>query len=336
MPPAAWKVWTALGLVYVFWGSTYLAIVYVVESLPSLLSASVRFAVAGALVLLYLLVRRGRSALRASRRQVGASMGIGVLLLLGGNGLVTIAEERELPSSLAALLIAAVPLWVVVLRAMNRDRPALRTVLGVTVGFAGVAVLLLPGARPEGVALVPAVMVVVASVSWSVGSYVATRVSLPDDKLLNLVLQMTGGSLGLVVAGALRGESFDPSEITATSVSALAYLVVFGSLVAFSAYSWLLGVAPVSLVSTYAYVNPVVAVLLGALIAGEAVGPITVLGGLITVVAVAIVVAEDGRQKRVDAAEGKHPGERQDARPGPASPAYEPVERQSRARSDCT
>ena len=329
MPPAAWKVWTALGLVYVFWGSTYLAIVYVVESLPSLLSASVRFAVAGALVLLYLLVRRGRSALHATWRQVGASMGVGVLLLLGGNGLVTIAEERELPSSLAALLIAAVPLWVVVLRALNRDRPAFRTVLGVTIGFAGVAVLLLPGARPEGVALVPAVMVVVASLSWSIGSYVATRVSLPPDKLLNLVLQITGGSIGLALSGLLRGETFDPAEVTATSVSALAYLVVFGSLVAFSAYSWLLGVAPVSLVSTYAYVNPVVAVLLGALIAGEAVGPITVLGGLITVVAVAIVVAEDGRQKRVDTAQ-------QDAGPGPAPPAYEPVERQSRERSDCT
>ncbi len=335
MPPAAWKVWTALGLVYIFWGSTYLAIVYVVESLPSLLSASVRFAVAGALVLLYLLVRRGRSALRASRRQVGASMGIGVLLLLGGNGLVTIAEERELPSSLAALLIAAVPLWVVVLRALNRDRPAFRTVLGVTIGFAGVAVLLLPGARPEGVALVPAVMVVLASLSWSVGSYVATRVNLPEDTLVNLVLQMTGGSLGLALAGALRGESFDPSEVTATSVSALGYLVVFGSLVAFSAYSWLLGVAPVSLVSTYAYVNPVVAVLLGALIAGEAVGPVTVLGGLITVVAVAIVVAEDGRHKRVDADVGTHYAHGQDAGPG-LPPAYEPVERQSRLRSDCT
>ena len=336
MSPAAWKVWTALGLVYVFWGSTYLAIVYVVESLPSLLSASVRFAVAGLLVLLYLLVRRGSSALRATRRQVGASMGIGVLLLLGGNGLVTIAEERDLPSSLAALLIAAVPLWVVVLRATNGDRPAGRTVLGVTIGFAGVAVLLLPGARPEGVALVPAVMVVLASLSWSIGSFVATRVDLPGDKLLNLVLQMTGGSLGLALAGALRGESFEPSEVTATSVSALAYLVVFGSLVAFSAYSWLLGVAPVSLVSTYAYVNPVVAVLLGAAIAGEAVGPITVLGGLITVVAVAIVVAEDGRQKRVDAAVGKQHAEGQDTGPAPARPAYEPVERQSRLRSDCT
>ena len=334
MPPATWKVWTALGLVYVFWGSTYLAIVYVVESLPSLLSASVRFAVAGALVLLYLLVRRGRSALRATRRQVAASMGIGVLLLLGGNGLVTIAEERELPSSLAALLIAAVPLWVVVLRALNRDRPAFRTVLGVTIGFAGVAVLLLPGARPDGVALVPAVMVVVASLSWSVGSYVATRVSLPDDALLNLVLQMTGGSLGLALAGALRGETFDPADVTATSVSALAYLVVFGSLVAFSAYSWLLGVAPVSLVSTYAYVNPVVAVLLGAIVAGEAVGPITVLGGLITVLAVAIVVAEDGRQKRADAAADRVEG--QAAGPGPAPPAYEPVERHSRLRSDVT
>ncbi len=299
MPPPAWKVWTALGLVYVFWGSTYLAISYAVETLPPLLSAGLRFAVAGALLAAYLAVRRGRSSFRATRQQLLGAAAVGVLLLLGGNGLVTLAEQRELPSGLAALLIAAVPLWVVLLRAGGGDRPAGRTLLGVAIGFAGVALLLLPGARPQGVPLLPAVLVVGAGVLWSIGSYAATRLDLPADPLLTTVVQMLGGSVALAAAGLLRGESPAPAEVSATSVLALAYLVVFGSLVAFTAYSWLLGVAPVSQVSTYAYVNPVVAVLLGAVIAGEAVEGVTVLGGAVTVLAVAVVVSEEGRRRRV-------------------------------------
>lgn len=298
MAPPVWKVWTALGLVYVFWGSTYLAISYVVKTLPPLLSASLRFAVAGALLTAYLAVRRGRSSFRATRRQLIGAAAVGVLLLLGGNGLVTIAEQRELPSGLAALLIAAVPLWVVLLRVAGGDRPAPRTLLGVAIGFAGVALLLLPGARPDGVPLLPAVLVVGAGVLWSIGSYAATRLELPTDPLLTTVVQMLGGSASLAAAGLLRGESPTPAEVSGTSVLALAYLVVFGSLVAFTAYSWLLGVAPVSQVSTYAYVNPVVAVLLGAVIAGEAVEAVTLLGGAVTVLAVAVVVSEEGRRRR--------------------------------------
>ena len=298
MAPPVWKVWTALGLVYVFWGSTYLAISYVVETLPPLLSASLRFAVAGALLAAYLAVRRGRSSFRATRRQLLGAAAVGVLLLLGGNGLVTIAEQRELPSGLAALLIAAVPLWVVLLRAAGGDRPAGRTLLGVAIGFAGVALLLLPGARPDGVPLLPAVLVVGAGALWSIGSYAATRLELPTDPLFTTVVQMLGGSASLAAAGLLRGESPTPAEVSGTSVLALVYLVVFGSLVAFTAYSWLLGVAPVSQVSTYAYVNPLVAVLLGAVIAGEAVEAVTVLGGAVTVLAVAVVVSEEGRRRR--------------------------------------
>ena len=146
MTPPVWQVWTALGLVYVVWGSTYLAIAYVVDTLPALLSAGLRFAVAGLLLAAYLRLRRGRSAFRATRREALGAVGVGALLLLGGNGLVTLAEERDLPSGLTALLVAAVPLWVVLLRSASGDRPAARTLLGVVLGFAGVAVLLLPGA----------------------------------------------------------------------------------------------------------------------------------------------------------------------------------------------
>lgn len=297
MAPPVWQVWTALGLVYVLWGSTYLAIAYVVQTLPPLLSASLRFGVAALLLAAYLGVRRGRTAFRATRRQLLGAGGVGVLLLLGGNGLVTLAEQRGLPSGLAALLIAAVPLWVALLRAGTGDRPAGRTVLGVAIGFGGVALLLLPGARPEGVAVLPAVLVVVAGLLWSVGSFAATRWELPADKLWTAVVQMLGGGLSLAIAGLLRGESVTAAEASGVSLFALAYLTVFGSIVAFTAYSWLLGVAPVSQVSTYAYVNPVVAVLLGAVIAGEVVQGVTLVGGAVTVLAVAVVVSTEGRRR---------------------------------------
>ncbi len=296
--PKVWQVWTALGLVYVVWGSTYLAIAYVVQTLPPLLSAGVRYGVAGLLLAGYLALRRGRRGFRATRRQVAGAGVVGVLLLLGGNGLVTLAEQQELPSSLAALLVAAVPLWVALLRAGTGDRPAGRTLVGVAIGFAGVALLLLPGARPEGVALLPALLVVCSSLLWSLGSFAATRLDSPADALLTTVVQMLAGSAALALAGGLRGEDATPVEVSAVSLLALAYLTVFGSIVAFTAYSWLLGVAPVSQVSTYAYVNPVVAVLLGALIAGEAVSRLTVVGGLVTVLAVAVVVSEEGRRRR--------------------------------------
>lgn len=322
--PPTWKIWTALGLVYVLWGSTYLAIRYVVETLPPMLSAAGRFGVAGLLLAGYLAVRRGRTGFRATGRQLLNAAVVGLLLLAGGNGLVTIAEERGLPSGLTALLVAVIPLWVVLLRAGTGDRPAGRTVLGVAVGFVGVAVLLLPGSRPEGVALLPAAMVVFGSFLWSLGSFGATRVSLPPDPLMTTIAQMAGGALGLLLGGAVAGERLHLAEVSAVSWIAWGYLVLFGSIVAFTAYSWLLGVAPVSQVSTYAYVNPVVAVLLGALVAGEEVGPATLLGGAVTVLAVAIVVSEEGRRRRAAAV------------PKPADAPYVPEDRQGRVRRSRT
>jgi len=313
--PAPWRTWTALGLVYVVWGSTYLAIRYVVESLPPLLTASARFLVASALVIAYLLVRRGLTAFRATPRELANAAVIGLLLLLGGNGGVTLAEQAHLPSGLAALLVAGVPLWVVLLRVAADDRPAGRTVLGVALGFAGLAVLLMPGARPAGVALGPVLLVLGSSLMWALGSFVASRVALPADPLLTTVAQMLGGAVGLAVAGAVRRESPSVSGVRTSSVLAFAYLVVFGSIVAFTAYSWLLGNAPISWVSTYAYVNPVVAVLLGAVFVGEQVTGTTLVGGLVTVAAVGVVVAEEGRRRRS---------------------GQMPVERQGRARSSAT
>ncbi len=298
MTTAAWRTWTALGLVYVVWGSTYLAIRYVVDSLPALLTASARFLVASALVVVFLLLRRGLAAFRSTPRQLVNAAAIGVLLLCGGNGGVTLAEQAHLPSGLAALLVAGVPLWVVVLRATGRDRPTPVTVAGVLLGFVGLAVLLLPGARPDGVRLGAVLLVIGSSVLWAVGSWTASRVSLPADPLVTTVVEMLGGAVALAALGFARGESARLTDVRTPSVLAFAYLVVFGSIVAFTAYSWLLGHAPISWVSTYAYVNPVVAVLLGAAFVGERVTSTTLVGGGVTLLAVAVVVAEEGRRRR--------------------------------------
>jgi drug/metabolite transporter (DMT)-like permease len=297
-PPG--KVWTALGIVYVVWGSTYLAIRYVVESMPPLLSAGARFATAALLLATYVVVRRGVQGLVASGKQYVNAAVVGLLLLLGGNGGVTIAEERGLPSGLTALIIAAVPLWVVLLRMLDRDRPAARTLIGVAIGFVGLAVLLRPGARPEDVSAGSAAIVLLSSLLWAVGSYYATRADLPAEPLVASVGEMAAGAIGLGIIGALKGESLEVGDVHLSSVVALVYLVLFGSIVAFTAYSWLLGVAPVSKVSTYAYVNPVVAVVLGALFVGEVVTGTAVIGGAITVLAVAVVVSEEGRRRRAE------------------------------------
>jgi drug/metabolite transporter (DMT)-like permease len=307
----AWKVWTALWLVYVLWGSTYLAIAYVVETVPPLLGMGLRFGAAALLLAGFVAVRRGPSALRVTRRQARTAAVVGLLLLLGGNGGVALAESQGLPSGLAALLVAVIPLWVVLLRWLARDRPSGLTVTGVVVGLAGLAVLLLPGARPSGVALAAVVTVLVGSLLWSVGSFYATRAELPADGLTATALEMAAGCVGLVVVGLARGERLDVEAVEPSGWIALAYLVVFGSLVAYTAYSWLLTVAPVSQVSTYAYVNPVVAVALGAALRDEAVTALTLLGGGITLVAVAVVVREEGRRRaaqRAAAAPAGDPG----------------------------
>jgi drug/metabolite transporter (DMT)-like permease len=291
VPP--WKTWTALGLVYVVWGSTYLAIAYAVESFPPLLAGCLRFTAASVLLLAFLLVRR-RRALRATRRQWLGAAGIGLLLLLCGNGGVTVAEERGLPSGLAALLVAGVPLYVALFRALSRDRPSVRTVAGVLIGFVGLGVLLLPGTRPSGVSFVPAGLVLAGSFCWAFGSVLSTRIDLPADPLVTTLAEMVGGSVGFLVAGLVKGERLPTAGIETSSVLGLAYLVVFGSIIAFTAYSWLLANAPVSTVATYAYVNPVVAVLLGAVFRGENLTVTSVIGGLVTVVAVVVVVSQEG------------------------------------------
>lgn len=289
-------IWTALGLVYVIWGSTYLAIAITVQTLPPLLSAGLRFLVAGGVLMAWIALRRG---VRVGREQLLGSSIVGLLLLVGGNGFVVLAE-RTVPSGLTALIIASVPLWIVLLRRLAGERVHPSTFAGVAVGFGGVAFLVIPRGSSGEVDPVGLAMLLVATTSWALGTFLAPRLRMPRDGLLSTALQQLAGGAVLVLAGAAVGElaHLDAAAYSRDSLFALGYLVVFGSLVAFTAYSWLLQHAPVSLVATYAYVNPVVAVLLGALFLAEPITPSILAGAAIIVAAVAFIVTREGARQR--------------------------------------
>jgi drug/metabolite transporter (DMT)-like permease len=291
----AWKLWGALWIVYLVWGSTYLAIRVMVETVPPLLGAGVRFAVAGGLLLAALSLRR---SIRPTRAQLLSALLVG-LLLPGANAVVTVAEQ-EVPSGLAALLIASVPLWVILMRRAARE-PVSRAAFGaVLVGFAGVALLLRPGEQSGEATVLGLAACVGAAVMWASGSFASPRLRLPGDPLVSTGWQMLLGGLVILVAGLAAGEApeVDPGAFSVRSLVALGYLVVFGSWIAFTAYAWLLQNAPISKVSTYAYVNPVVAIVLGWLILDEVVTPVTIVGATIIVVSVALVVRIESARRR--------------------------------------
>ncbi len=297
----SWLVWVALWTVYVVWGSTYLAIRITVETLPPLLTAGVRFLVAGSIVLGIIRWRKGRDAIRLTRAELLSCCLIGGGLLMGGNGLVVLAEQ-EVPSSLAALLIAAVPLWVVLWRTVTGDRVQGGTLIGVAVGFVGVAILVLPGDRPNGASLMGLGMVILASLIWATSSFMSPRVQLPRDPFLSTGVQMLFGAGWLFFFGLIGGEAsgIDVSTFSTRSILALVYLVVFGSLFAFTAYVWLLQNAPISKVATYAYVNPVIAIFLGWAVLSERLTGSMMIGATVIVTAVAFIVTKEGRAKRPD------------------------------------
>ncbi len=201
------RVWVALWTVYLVWGSTYLAIRYVVETMPVLLSAGVRFFVAGALFALWLVARRGWGAMRFTRAELAGCAFVGVALLLGGNGLVSVGEDQGVPSGLAALVIASVPLWVVVFRRAAGERVGRATPLWIVVGFAGVAVLLLPGDRPDDAPLGGMLLLVAAAFCWASGSFASGRVSLPADPIRSTAFQMLCGGAAMTLAALVAGEA---------------------------------------------------------------------------------------------------------------------------------
>jgi drug/metabolite transporter (DMT)-like permease len=293
--PSRLAVALALLTVYVVWGSTYLAIRVLVETVPPLLSSGVRFLAAGLLFLAWLIVRRGLASLAIDRRAVGSAALTGAFLMLGGNGLVSVAEQ-EVPSGLAALIIASVPLWVVIFRLVLSERVGGATLAGVAIGFVGVAVLVLPGGSGDA-PLWGTLSLVAAAFFWAAGSFLSTRLPLPADPLVTTTAQtLLGGAIATVAALALgEGGQLELGEISGKSAAGFVYLVFAGSLLAFTAYVWLLKNAPISTVATYAYVNPVVAILLGWAILSEELTTSILVGSIVIVVSVAFVIRREAR-----------------------------------------
>ena len=263
------RIVLAFAAVYLLWGSTYLAIRFGVETIPPFVMAGTRHLVAGLLLYGWL---RARGAARPEPRHWVSAAVIGGLMLLGGNGLVTWAEQR-VPSGLAALIVASVPIWMAVLAGIEKRRaPSGFVILGLALGLAGIGLLVSPGSLGgERVEPLGAAALLLAALSWSVGSLASRRVPLPSSTLTAVAMEMMGGGALLWITGLSLGEGqrLHLSAISVKSALSLGYLVIFGSLLGFSAYVWLLRVTTPARVSTYAYVNPIVAVLLGTLLGGE-------------------------------------------------------------------
>ncbi len=281
------KIAVALGLVYLIWGSTYLAIRYAVATLPPLAMSGVRFLVAG--VILYLWAWwRGVPAPTA--RQWRSAAGVAFLLFLGGNGLVVVAEKR-VDSGLTALLVSTTPIFMVLLPWWSgkapRPRPAV--IVGIVVGLAGVALLVRPSGI-GGVDIAGAVMLTLASLTWALGSLYSRATDLPESPLMATGIQMLAGGALMLAAGAAFGElaHFHLAQVTRPSLVGFLYLIA-AAVVAFTAYLWLLRAAPPALVSTYSYVNPLVAVFLGWAIAGEPITGRTLAAAVVIVASVAMI-----------------------------------------------
>ena len=290
MPAPAWKVWGALWIVYIVWGSTYLGIRVMVETVPPLLGAGVRFTVAGAVMVGVLAVRR---SVRPTRAQLLSALLVGALLP-GANAVVSVAEQ-EVPSSIAALLIGSVPLWVILLRRAWRRLRAARERRRGADGLRGRGAAAAPGEQSGDATFIGLLACVIAAAMWASGSFASPRLSLPRDPLVSTGWQLLLGGLVISVVGLVAGEAGDVdfAAFSARSVLALAYLISIGSWVGYTAYAWLLQNAPISRVATYAYVNPAVAIVLGWLILDEVITPITLIGAAIIVASVALVVRSE-------------------------------------------
>jgi drug/metabolite transporter (DMT)-like permease len=281
----------ALGTVYLVWGSTYFGILVAIKTIPPMSMAALRFTVAGALLYGWAVRRGDREGDRPGPAQWAAAAVVGTALLAAGNGAVTWAEQR-IPSGIAALLIASVPLWMSILgRVLLAERVSWKAALGLAVGFAGLVLLV----RPSGshrLDLVATLVVLGGALAWASGSVWSRRAPLPRNPLVTTGMEMLAAGAVLAVASVVGGEParIELEAISGRSLLAIAYLVVFGSLVAFSAYVWLLRNVRTSVVGTYAYVNPVVAVALGATLGSEPVTGRTLLAGAVILAGVALIV----------------------------------------------
>ena len=303
--PRLIKLAFAFACIYIVWGSTYLAIRYAVETIPPFAMAGIRFLLAGGILYAWLWIRG--EAGRATAAQWRAATISGALFFLGGNGGVCWAEQR-VPSGIAALVVASMPLWISLLDWLRPagTRPTLRTVAGIALGFLGVAILIGP-TELSGSAVDPAgaLVLLAASISWAAGTIYTRHAARTGNHLQSTAMQMLAGGVLLCGAGAAHGDwaGLELRAVTIRSVASLAYLVVFGSILAFSAYNWLLHATTPARVSTYAYVNPPIAVLLGWGLAGESISPQILLAGAAIVASVAMILRRPSTRRSRDSAD---------------------------------
>lgn len=295
--------WLSLWTVYLIWGSTYFAIAYVIESMPPLLAMGVRFLIAGILLALIISLRQGSSELKIPRAELKSSLLMGFLLLGFGIGTVSIAQAY-VPSGIVALIIAALPLWIAIFRTISGEQLVKLSWLGLVIGFAGVALLLKPGSITpvsdieNSKLFLFMLLVLLGNIGWALGTFLAPRFPLPKNTLVFTAYEMLAGGVSLTLAGFIKGESIsDFLDATSWSWLWFFYLVFFGSIAAYTAYLWLVANAPVSLTATYAYVNPIIAVALGAIFLDELITSAYAIGGLIILIGVILVVSVERIKK---------------------------------------
>lgn len=299
-------LWTNLLIVWIVWGSTYMGIRFASETIPPFIMSGSRFLTAFLIMVALTAILRGPQALRVTPREFATSCFLGVALLGVGLGTVGLAQSY-VPTGIMALIIASTPLTIVIWRRITGDRPPLLTLIGVIVGLAGIGWMLLPGGtRPvsgtDGDVVFWSVLVLISSTIWATASFFSSRLPTPKDSFALTTYELLSGGVVLLVIGVVLGERVSLAEISLRSWGGWLFLVVAGSVIAFSSFTWLINKAPISLASTYAYVNPAVAVILGLLLYSEAitsdvvVGLTIVLGGVVLVVSGESLVSRRARR----------------------------------------
>ncbi|WP_349876590.1 EamA family transporter [Micromonospora sp. HUAS YX12] len=295
-----------LGAVYLIWGSTYLGNRVALDSIPPLVATSARFLAAALLLFAVAALRRGPAGLLLPRRQWGGVGASGLLMVGAGSALLALGQQY-VPTALTSLLVAGMPLWVLVLRLGTGARPSPLAVVGVLGGVAGLALLF--SVPTQGWHLGGMLLVVVSTMVWALGSTLSQRLHMPADHLVGTGWQMLVGGVAVAVASVVSGElgRFRPAEVTGRSWLAWTYLMLVCTVVGFSVYTWLLRNAPIQLASTYAYVNPVVAVLLGMMVLDESLSGRQVLAGAVVLASVALVIARERPRQAGGLPPGKTP-----------------------------
>ena len=293
------KIWFALITLYIVWGSTYLGIKVAIETIPPFFQGALRFLISGLIILIW---QKSSGQAMPTRKQWFSTFIIGTLLLLGGNGLVSWAEQF-IPSGIAALIIATVPLWLVIMEAVRPGgiKPTWQAIVGLVIGFIGIFILAGPAeisGSKTNLDTFGVVALLFATLLWALGSIYSKSADLPKASMVTTGAEMLMGSIGLMVVSLLTGElhGWDPTGISARSIGGVIYLILIGSIAGFGSYIWLLQNAPISLVATYAYVNPIVAVILGYLFANEPLEPRTWIAAAIIIGAV-IFINSKGKPK---------------------------------------